>query len=117
MDFQDEHTVFKRGKRGKRISGKAVPKWAKLKFGNSAIDINRKITIGRDEGCDITFKNDVLISREHACIEQVGGSYYVTDLGSTNGTYVNKTPLKKGKRLKLKKGDTVTVGNQRLKIT
>ena len=72
------------------------------------------IFIGRDMDCDITFSgegND-LVSRSHAVIEweeeSVAESLSITDLLSSNGTYVN------GKRIsditRLHAGDTVHLG-------
>jgi len=58
-----------------------------------------------------------MVSRQHAEIEQIDKAYYIRDLDSTNGTYFNKQPVKKGKRVKLMVEDTITIGNQRLKIT
>jgi len=44
--------------------------------------------IGRHSGCDIVL-NDSSVSRRHARLEWSGGQYIITDLGSTNGTWVN----------------------------
>lgn len=47
------------------------------------------IRIGRDEGCDLRFQVDG-VSRIHAQIERrAGGQYFITDLRSTNGLFVN----------------------------
>lgn len=56
------------------------------------------LIIGRDQSADI-FLNDKQASRQHARIWQKQGDWYVTDLGSHNGTLVNgdiiriQTPL------------------------
>lgn len=51
------------------------------------------IVIGKNpHDCDICLKSDT-VSRIHAKIEKVGDTYYLTDLFSTNGTFIN------GKRL------------------
>lgn len=44
--------------------------------------------LGR-EGCHVNFSHDALISRRHAQITWRGGHYYLTDLDSRNGTYIN----------------------------
>lgn len=49
-------------------------------------------TIGRQEGCDIVLQ-DLSVSRRHACIEWRGDRFIIRDLGSTNGTYVNGSPV------------------------
>ena len=47
-----------------------------------------EIIIGRDISCDIVI-NDAEISRNHCKLVLQGDSYWVEDLGSTNGTHVN----------------------------
>jgi hypothetical protein len=51
---------------------------------------------------------DPAVSRKHAGIRKVNGSYELADLGSTNGIYVNghKVPKKT-----LEPGDIIRVGN------
>jgi FHA domain len=44
--------------------------------------------IGRGKAAGLSIK-DPNISRRHAVIEEQGGAYYLVDLGSTNGTFVN----------------------------
>ena len=48
--------------------------------------------IGRSEACKLCINSDQ-VSRRHANVLRIAGQYVVTDLGSTNGTFVN------GKRL------------------
>jgi FHA domain len=50
-----------------------------------------KIVIGR-RGVDINL-NDRLVSRRHLSIEASGGRYLLKDLGSTNGTFLNGSPV------------------------
>ena len=49
------------------------------------------VILGRGEDCDI-FVQDHSVSRRHARVEPVGDGYVATDLGSTNGTFVNDRP-------------------------
>ena len=58
------------------------------------------ITIGRSES-DIVLREDSQISRQHARILHENGRFYLMDLGSTNGTYINKQALKKEQRVPL----------------
>ncbi len=51
-----------------------------------------ELVIGRGEECDLTL-NDRAISRQHARIWREGEAYYIEDLGSKNGTWVNGEPL------------------------
>jgi len=54
--------------------------------------------------------NSEIVSRIHAAIQVEGESYFVEDLGSVNGTYVNYTVLPTGNRHRLKQGDRLVLG-------
>jgi len=75
------------------------------------IDQN-EIIIGRDAGCDIQIDN-IAVSREHARITKALDDYFVEDLSSKNGTFVNGQKITK--RL-LDTGDEITIGKHFLKI-
>ena len=67
----------------------------------------RRVVLGRSKDCDIQLP-DTNVSRRHAELRQEGASYWMVDLGSTNGMEVNG---KRVKRAKLRDGDTVTLGS------
>jgi hypothetical protein len=46
-----------------------------------------RLTVGRDPACDIVL-SDPTVSREHAALVRRGDTWWVLDLGSTNGTRV-----------------------------
>jgi FHA domain-containing protein len=71
-----------------------------------AVD-KRQIVLGRSRECDIQLA-DPNVSRRHAELRQEGASFWVVDLGSTNGLEVNGRRVK---RAKLDDGDTFTVGS------
>jgi ribosomal protein L40E len=56
------------------------------------------------------FPNSEVVSRHHADIRVEGDAYYIEDVGSSNGTYINNTPLLKGNRHRLRPGDRVALG-------
>jgi pSer/pThr/pTyr-binding forkhead associated (FHA) protein len=56
------------------------------------------------------FPNSEIVSRVHADIRVEGDMYYVEDVGSSNGTYINHTPLPKGNRHRLRTGDRISLG-------
>ncbi|OFO24318.1 peptide-binding protein [Corynebacterium sp. HMSC064E07] len=67
-------------------------------------------TAGRHPDSDI-FLDDVTVSRRHAEFRKNGDSYEVVDVGSLNGTYVNREPKNSAF---LANGDEVQVGKFRL---
>ena len=67
-------------------------------------------TAGRHPDSDI-FLDDVTVSRRHAEFRKNGDSYEVVDVGSLNGTYVNRAPKNSAV---LANGDEVQVGKFRL---
>ena len=56
------------------------------------------------------------ISRVHCKISYQNNSYFITDLGSANGTYVNKSRLVAQHPQKIKSGDTIRLANSDFKI-
>jgi pSer/pThr/pTyr-binding forkhead associated (FHA) protein len=67
-------------------------------------------TVGRHPQSDI-FLDDVTVSRRHAEIRRANGSYAVHDVGSLNGTYVNRERIEDGI---LHHGDELQIGKFRL---
>ena len=56
------------------------------------------------------FPDSEVVSRIHADIRIEGDNYYIEDVGSSNGTYINHTPLLKGNRHRLRVGDRIALG-------
>ena len=73
----------------------------------------RKVVIGRQSGNDVVVP-DEQVSRKHAEVEERDGSLIVTDLGSSNGTFVNGTRISTPQTLR--NGDTVQVGTTVLRV-
>ncbi|MGD0299227.1 MAG: FHA domain-containing protein [Bryobacteraceae bacterium] len=68
------------------------------------------IAIGRDPNCEVAFDPDKgdLVSRAHSKISIEGDNFWIGDLGSRNGTYVNTQRV--SGRVKLMPGDIVQLG-------
>ncbi|MBD1845441.1 FHA domain-containing protein [Cyanobacteria bacterium FACHB-63] len=56
------------------------------------------------------FPNSEIVSRIHADIRVEGDAYYIEDVGSSNGTYINNSPLPMGNRHRLRAGDRISFG-------
>lgn len=67
----------------------------------------RSVMIGRDPSNDIVLDHP-MVSRCHARIDYQQGRYSITDLGSTNGSYVNGVRI--NRTTPLDKGSLITVG-------
>jgi hypothetical protein len=70
-----------------------------------------EVSIGRSPSSDI-FLDDVTVSREHAVVLRRSEGVVLRDLGSLNGTYVNRRRIESEERLE--DGDEVQVGKFRL---
>ena len=70
-----------------------------------------RTTVGRSPDCDI-FLDDVTVSRKHAVLLQRNGELSIEDLGSLNGTFVNRKRIDSATTLQ--SGDEVQIGKYRL---
>ena len=87
-----------------------------LMFNQKKVELVAKITIGRDTDNDVVVDNK-LASRHHAMIQKIKDAYFIKDVGSTNGTFLNGTKLPSDKYVKLQSGDRITIGNMTLVIS
>ncbi|MCE9525823.1 MAG: FHA domain-containing protein, partial [Planctomycetales bacterium] len=72
-----------------------------------------ELTLGRD-GSNLIQLNDSEVSRQHARVRKEEAGFTLTDLGSSNGSFVNNEPVKE--RL-LKTGDRVMLGRSLMLFT
>lgn len=68
------------------------------------------VSVGRHPNSAI-FLDDITVSRRHAEVRRDGARYWVVDVGSLNGTYVNRDRVDERE---LTDGDEVQVGKYRL---
>ena len=71
--------------------------------------------IGRTEGNDIVVPHPQVSSR-HAQVETFDGRTYITDRGSSNGTYVRGQRIAPGQRVEIQSGEKVYVGPMHLQL-
>lgn len=67
-------------------------------------------TLGRDPSNALVLP-DAYVSDRHAQITSSGPAFFLADLGSTNGTYVNQVPLTPFQWYMLQDGDQIRLGN------
>jgi FHA domain len=72
-----------------------------------------EMTVGRAAGCAISI-DDPLISQLHARVFRRDGQFFVEDLGSTNGTFLNRKPV--GGPIPLTQTDRISVGDTVLEV-
>lgn len=70
--------------------------------------LDSEVTVGRAAGCQVTL-DDTYASQLHARVFARDGQLFVEDLGSTNGTYLNREKVN-GPRV-MTRGDRLQVGN------
>ena len=73
-----------------------------------------EMTVGRAPGCGVVLADDTYVSQLHARIYAQNGEIFVEDLGSTNGTYVNRQRLSGS--TKLRKGDRLQIGTTVMEV-
>jgi pSer/pThr/pTyr-binding forkhead associated (FHA) protein len=100
---------------GKRLQNLKKTEGLQLSYQGKSFPIVSEITIGRDRKNNIRV-DDSLASRAHAVVQKIKDAYFIKDLDSTNGTYVNEKAVPKNKFIKLRSGDVVRVGRTELVI-
>jgi len=78
-------------------------------------EVTDEVTVGRAAGCGISLDDDTYVSQLHARLFRRDGTIYVEDLGSTNGTYLNKKKVSGPQALH--RGDRVAIGRTVLEVT
>jgi pSer/pThr/pTyr-binding forkhead associated (FHA) protein len=102
--------------RRSRDSGKAPRKLLVIDDRGSkagTFRLEQPLQVGRADACQIRL-GDTYISQFHARIFPRDGSWYVEDLGSTNGTYLNQRKLTGPSELHA--GDRLRVGKTTLEL-
>jgi len=107
---------FRRGRGRGRNDQPARP--YKLKMIDPAtfqvFPLGEEVTIGRAPGCSVPLADDTYVSQLHARIYIRDGRPFVEDLGSTNGTFLNRDRL--SKTMPLHRGDKLQIGQTVLEI-
>jgi pSer/pThr/pTyr-binding forkhead associated (FHA) protein len=76
-------------------------------------ELGDEVTVGRAPGCGVSLP-DTTVSQLHARVFRRDGRIYVEDLGSTNGTWLNRARVSAA--VPLKRGDRLQVGSTVLEV-
>jgi pSer/pThr/pTyr-binding forkhead associated (FHA) protein len=76
--------------------------------------LGEEVTVGRAAGCQVTI-DDTYASQLHARVFLRDGQVYVEDLGSTNGTYLNRRKVTGP--MVVQRGDKLQIGNTVLELS
>ena len=76
--------------------------------------LGEELTVGRAAGCQVTL-DDSYVSQLHARIFARDGVFYVEDLGSTNGTFLNSHKV--SAPVAMKRGDRLQIGSTVMELT
>jgi hypothetical protein len=68
---------------------------------------DRPLTLGRGQHCDVVLRHDT-VSRSHAELRRHGAGWYVSDLGSSNGTWIDGRRVERDEPLH--RGDQILLG-------
>jgi hypothetical protein len=74
------------------------------------VNVDQSLFVGRSTINNLSFDDDKL-SRQHFVIEIIEGLYFIADLNTTNGTFLNGVPLKSRRRLE--NNDVITAGREK----
>ena len=91
-----------------------VVKSPALDAGSDLVLNSAPLTVGRGEQNDVELEGDEFASAEHARFDPRRDGVWVTDVGSTNGTYVNGARIQRPR--KLAPGDVVRIGETDLRF-
>jgi pSer/pThr/pTyr-binding forkhead associated (FHA) protein len=78
-----------------------------------SVDLSGEVIVGRGDNCHVVL-NDSYVSQAHARIFTRGDSVMLEDLGSTNGTYLNRRKI--AAPVELQRGDKVKIGKTVLEM-
>lgn len=109
-------SIYTSSMQGRSVSLKSIsihsrydlPKLIEVQFVDDLFVIGRGTRTGEPTGANYEFGAEITpISRLHAEIERKEGSYYLQDLGSSNGTFLNGNKIEPNKPYLIEDGDKI----------
>ncbi len=111
LSYTPEHLTEEAASGVEGVEGPALVVRAGGGRSGEVFSLQREETsVGRSPDCDI-FLDDVTVSRRHAVIREQDGRFVVEDLGSLNGTFLNRHRIEQAP---LSDDDEVQIGKYRL---
>ena len=110
-----DKTLSIESKLGKRLNQIKKVEERCIVFKGKKIPMISKITIGRDPANNIVLK-DKMVSRFHVELQKIKDEFFVKDLNSSNGTYINDIKIPQNKYAKLQRNDKIRLGKIELFI-
>lgn len=82
--------------------------------GKVSVSLGKDIVIGRGKSADVQLSSDIEASTKHACLHEVKGIVVISDLGSTNGTFLNGTKIIKPEPVSDR--DCILIGRTEIRV-
>lgn len=106
-----DETIMTESPIGKRLEKIKQKENRCLIFNGKKISLTARIVLGRASSCDVVI-DDMLVSRKHAEIQKIKAAFFIKDLNSRNGTFVNDVRVPEGKYFKLNPKDVIRLGSK-----
>jgi len=74
-------------------------------------------TLGSYDGCAVYLPGDPTIDKKHARVYRKGPQFFIEDLGSASGTYVNGARVPAGPGMEIRKGAQIQLGGVAVELT
>jgi len=101
----------------KEIQGKTqVAQYKGQKCSARHVIPERELLFGRSDDCDVVVENSSVSSRHFHILKGRAGKYFVEDLHSKNGTFLNGARLSPGQRVAINIDDTIRIPGARFLI-
>ena len=110
VDETGEYTPIDIDEEVEKVGAALVIRSGGGRAGESFAVDEERISIGRTPDAGV-FLDDVTVSRNHALLVHRQDGYYIDDLGSLNGTYVNRRRIESHR---LEDGDEIQIGKYKL---
>ena len=95
-----------------------VPRLKRISTGEQIVINKPRFRIGKEHSyVDYFIGNNTAISRSHADIIVKSDGVYVSDMNSTNHTFLNGAMIPSGEEIKMENGDLLKLANEEFEFT